>query len=101
MTKEELFKKYSIDESHSEWNNQINNWMSVEVYRVMHDGNLPPPDDLSSDWITQFLDDIHARDDFFMEMKKRKDWGRLYLTAKRMVYRHSETILEQVGLNAD
>lgn len=29
MTKQELFKKYNIDETHSEWDNSIDNWMSV------------------------------------------------------------------------
>ena len=44
MTKKELFKKYKIDESHSEWDNQVDEWMSVELYRVMHDGKLPGDD---------------------------------------------------------
>jgi len=41
MNKKELFKKYSINESHNVWDDSIDNWSSVEVYRVMHDGNLP------------------------------------------------------------
>lgn len=93
MTKDELFKKYSIDESHNIWDNSIDNWMSVEVYRVMHNGNLPPNGDMSVDWITEFLD---KTDDmiFMSELMRRRDWGSLYLTAKRMVYNLSEQILK-------
>jgi len=97
MTKEELFEKYTIDESHSKWDNHIDNWMSVEVYRVMHDGALPPPEDKSVDWITDFLDKIHNRNDFFLEMRKREDWGSLYLTAKRMVHSLSDEILKEIN----
>jgi len=30
--------------------------MSVEVYRIMHNGNLPSQDDLSVMWVCDFLD---------------------------------------------
>lgn len=91
MTKKELFKKYSIDESHSKWEEGIDNWMSVEIYRIMHNGNLPH-DDLSVKWITEFMDKTNDSI-FMMELMKRHDWGSLYLTAKRMIYRFSEQIL--------
>ena len=35
MKKQELFDKYSIDESHNVWES-IDSLMSVEGYRVMH-----------------------------------------------------------------
>jgi len=92
MTKEQLFKKYSIDESHNKWES-IDSWMSVELYRVMHDGNLPPEGDTSVKWITEFLD--KTKDvKFFAKMRQRKpdDFGSLYLTAKRMVYSLAEQI---------
>lgn len=96
MTKEELFKKYSIDESHNVWDERIDNWMSVEIYRVMHGGNLPPQDDTSINWVTKFLDRFNHDPEFMNKMMLRKegDWGSLYLTAKRMIYRHHQTILE-------
>ncbi len=56
MTKEQLFKKYSINESHNVWQNEVDNWMSVEVYRIMHDGKLPDPDDTDVNYVTEFLD---------------------------------------------
>jgi len=59
MNKEKLFKKYKIDESHSEWDDKIDNWISVELYRVMHDGNLPPQGDMSVSWITECFIVIH------------------------------------------
>ena len=94
MTKTELFEKYSIDESHSEWDNLIDNWISVEVYRVMHDGNLPPPNDMSVDYITGYLDKVLNDAAFAKKMMKRKDFGSLFLTAKRMVYSLSDQILK-------
>ena len=95
MTKEELFEKYSINESHSEWNNGIDNWMSVEIYRVMHNGNLPPQGDVSVLYILEFLDKCHDNTDYGIKlMKERDDFGSLYLTAKRMVYRFSDEILK-------
>jgi len=93
MTKEELFKKYSIDESHAEWDNQIDNWYSVEVYRIMHDGNLPSGDDDSVDWITAFLDKQKDMKWWVKNVMSQPNWGSLYLTAKRMVYRYSDAIL--------
>jgi len=93
MTKQELFKKYSIDESHNVWDNSIDNWMSVEVYRIMHNGELPPPDDKSVNWITEFLDKQEDMKWWVANVMSRKDWGSLYLTAKRMVYSLSEQIL--------
>lgn len=95
MNKQELFKKYSIDESHNVWDNRIDNWMSVEVYRLMHDGKLPSKDDLSINWVTNFLDKINNTDYGIELMNTRDDFGSLYLTSKRMVYRHHEEILKE------
>jgi hypothetical protein len=94
MTREELFEKYHIDESHAKWDNSIDNWMSVEVYRVMHEGNLPPADDTSVDWITGFLDKVSSDYKFRKEMMSRADFGGLFLTSKRMVNSLSEEILK-------
>ena len=93
MTKQELFKKYNIDESHNKWENHIDNWVSVEIYRLMHDGNLPPPEDKSTKWITDFLDKTDDMKWWLKNVMSRSDWGSLYLTAKRMVYTLSDQIL--------
>lgn len=95
MTKQELFKKYSIDESHNVWNNAMDNWVSVEIYRIMHNGVLPEASDKSVKWITDFLDKQDDTDWWVENVMSRKDWGSLYLTAKRMVYRHSEKLITQ------
>jgi hypothetical protein len=95
MTKEELFKKYNINESHNVWNNQIDNWMSIEIYRLMHDGNLPPPDDKSVNWICEFLDKSNDVEWWIKNVMNRSDWGSLYLTAKRMVYTLADEILNE------
>ena len=60
--------------------------MSVELYRVMHEGNLPPDGDTSTDWIYEFMA-ATLRNEFMFELMKRPDWGSLYLTAKRMIYK--------------
>lgn len=86
MTKEELFKKYSIDESHNIWQPEIDSWMSVELYRLMHNGDLPPENDKSTKWITDFLDKQKDMKWWVKNVMSRKDWGSLYLTAKRMIY---------------
>ncbi len=93
MTKEELFKKYNIDESHNKWES-IDNWMSVEVYRTMHNGELPPQDDLSIMWVCDFLDKIETDVRWFFNLPQK---GSLYMTSKRMVYKFSGEILEQIN----
>ena len=94
MTKEELFEKYSINESHATWDNLIDNWISVELYRIMHDGNLPPSGDMSVDYITDYLDKVLDDIEFAKKMMARKDFGSLFLTAKRMVCSLWEPILK-------
>ncbi|MCH8067812.1 MAG: hypothetical protein IID16_00865 [Candidatus Marinimicrobia bacterium] len=95
MTKNELFEKYHINESHSKWDSKIDNWMSVEIYRIMHDGNLPG-DDTSTKYFTMFLD--KTKDDEFMsKLMTRDDWGSLYLTAKRCIYSLSDKILIELN----
>ena len=94
MGKEELFKKYSIDESHNVWQ-PIDSRMSVEIYRIMHNGNLPPQNDTSVKWVVDFLDKLdNDREWWVKNVMSRKDWGSLYLTAKRMVCQMSDLILE-------
>jgi len=94
MTKEQLFEKYSIDKSHSKWES-IDNWMSVEVFRIMHNGELPPENDISVLYIIEFLDKCHDGTGWGIQlMKERNDFGSLYLTAKRMVYSLSDEILK-------
>lgn len=94
MIKEDLFKKYSIDESHNVWNNKIDNWMSVEVYRITHSGELPPEGDTSTKWVLEFLDEVHKNPSKHF---KRENFGSLYLTSKRMVYTLSDQILEEIN----
>lgn len=95
MKKEDLFRKYDIDESHNTWDNRIDNWMSVEIYRVMHNGKLPKNDN-SSKWVCDFLDKMDDIE-FAKEIMSRNDFGSLYLTAKRMVYTLHESILNELG----
>jgi len=99
MTKQELFKKYNIDETHSEWDNSIDNWMSVELYRVMHNGNLPPQNDTTVGWITEFLDKVKSDMKFFAKLRQRQpdDFGSLFLTAKRMVYLLCDQIIAEAS----
>lgn len=98
MTKEQLFEKYSVNESHNVWDNSIDNWMSVEIYRVMHDGNLPSQGDETTKWVIDFLGEAKKLSNFWRkEIMTRKDWGSLYLTSKRMVYRFSENILFELN----
>jgi hypothetical protein len=87
-TREELFKKYHIDESHNKWDSEIDNWMSVEIYRLMNDGKLPDKKEASIKWVYDFLDKMKSTE-YVKELMNRKDWGSLYLTAKRLAYKHT------------
>lgn len=97
MTKKELFEKYRIDESYSAWQPEIDNWMSVEVFRVMHDGRLPGSEDTTLNYITEFLDKEEDIGWWVENVMQRRDWGSLYLTAKRMIYRHADKILKELS----
>ena len=97
MTKEELFKKYNIDETHAKWDTRIDNWMSVELFRIMHDGNLPENGDMSILWLIDFKDKFQSDSKFMAEMFSRKDWGSLYLTSKRMIYSMADIILKEIN----
>lgn len=92
MTKEELFKKYHINESHNVWGNAIDNWFSVEIYRRMHNEELPPPDDTSIAWVLDFLDKTKDAQYFF----SLPNPGSHFTTAHRMVYRHADAILKEL-----
>lgn len=94
MTKEQLFEKYSIDETDNAWDNRIDNWMSVEIYRFMHEGNLPPQNDMSIKWVTDFLDKQNDMKWWAENVMSRRDWGSLYLTARRMVYRFADELIK-------
>jgi hypothetical protein len=91
-TKIELFKKYNIKEQHSVWDDNIDNWMSVEIFREMHDGRLPTPEDTDASYITGFLDKC-LNPKYISKLMSRNDFGSLYSTAKRMVYRYHEQLL--------
>ena len=93
MTKQELFKKYHINETHNAWDG-TDSWMRVGIHRLMHDGKLPESGDMSVKYITEFLDKTEDMT-YMKELMKRKDWPSLYLTAKRMIYTLSEQILNE------
>ena len=94
MTKQELFEKYKIDESHNEWQ-AIDSWCSIEIYRLMHNGALPQEEDTSIKWVIDFLD--KAKKDvrwWVSNVMSRRDWGSLFLTAKRMVYLFADDLIK-------
>lgn len=92
MTRQELFDKYGVSEGHNQWDNSIDNWFSVEIYRQTHDGNLPPLDDTSVSWVLDFLDKTKDAEYFFSLTNP----GSHYTTAHRMIYRHADAILEEL-----
>ena len=71
--------------------------MSIEVYRIMHGGNLPPQNDTSVKWIIDFLDKKNDMKWWVKNVMSRPDWGSLFLTAKRMVYSLSDQIIAEVS----
>jgi hypothetical protein len=98
MNRKELFEKYKIEDSHDVWTFD-DSWCSVEIYRIMHNGDLPHPGDKSIKWVLDFLDKQKNDMPWFVEnVMSRPDWGGLFLTAKRMVCRLSEQILQEVNV---
>lgn len=93
MTKQQLFEKYNIDESHNLWDPNIDSWASIEIYRIMHNGNLPVPGNTSVKWVTDFLDKRNDMNWWMKNVMSRRDWGSLYLTAKRMIGTQPELFL--------
>lgn len=93
MTKRELFKRYGVSEGHNTWDPMVDSWFSVEIYRQTHEGQLPPPDDMSIGWVLTFLDKTEDPAYFF----SLDNPGIHYTTAKRMVYRHADAILAEIA----
>ena len=96
MNRTELFKKYSIDESHNVWDDKIDSWMSVEVYRIMNN-KLPNPNDLKLKYVIDFLDKTKNDMSFVAKLMSENNFGSLYLTSKRMLYRFSDQILTELN----
>jgi len=89
MKPDKIFSTYSINESHGAWDDTIDTWNSVELFRLMNNGNLPTEKDTSIDFVLTFLH--KSKNDMAWWIKNvmsRPDWGSLFLTAKRIVFRH-------------
>ncbi len=98
MTKEELFELYNVNETHSVWNNMIDNWMGVEIYRIMHNGQLPGKESISWLYLIEFLKHGKRCDGFWRDcVMSRDDWGSLFLTAKRTIFRFADEILKELN----
>ena len=91
MTKEKLFEKYKINNNHSVWDNVMDDWISIELHRIMHDGEIPKPDDMNLLYVLEFLDKVRSG-----EINSDNICRNLFLNAKRMVYHHSDEILKQL-----
>lgn len=95
MTKKQLFKLYRIENLtlFSHWTANDKHY-SIELYRLMHDGALPKDGDTSFLHVLEFLDKA-SKD--IVWLHSIEDWGSLWLTAKRMVYKFSDMILEELN----
>lgn len=98
MTKSELFEKYNINETHNKWE-APDSWYSVEIHRIMHNGDLPNSDNSSIKWVIDFIDKFVTDGVFVAKLRERKDcdWGSLYLTAKRMIYQMADEIIAELS----
>ncbi|MEO8236349.1 MAG: hypothetical protein ABI549_13100 [Flavobacterium sp.] len=102
ITIEQLFEKYSINESHSQWNDKIDNWISIEIFRIMHNGRLPTEKDFSPVYILDFLKKKNSDFKWWTEeIMTCDDWGSLYLTSKRMLYRNAYSILSEINIDSN
>ncbi|KAB8153406.1 hypothetical protein EZY14_009240 [Kordia sp. TARA_039_SRF] len=89
----ECFKVNQVH--HFIWKDAIDNHNSVELYRIMHGGNLPNSNDKSVDWIIELMN--KQEDDFQWwadRMMSRSDFEGLFMTLKRMIYCHAEDLIK-------
>lgn len=97
MTKQELFEKYEVNESHNVWQG-ADSFYSIELHRLMHDGELPKEGDKSLKWFVELSEKIRDTKWFIQNViNKREDWGSLFLTQKRMIYLLADDILKEIN----
>jgi len=92
MTEQQLIEKYHLTEEHGQWT-PTDDWMSVEIFKIIHN-RLPNKRDQGFGFAIKFLDRMDKQQ-FRNTVMEREDWGSLYLTAKRMVYRHRHQIIAE------
>lgn len=95
MTKKELFEKYSINDSHNVWENNIDSFMLVEIQKIML-GHIKPTESLK--YLLDFLDKENNMQWWVKNVMTHPYFGSVYLTAKRSIYRFSDQILGEINL---
>jgi hypothetical protein len=95
MTKEQLFKKYSIDDSHSKWTS-TDSFVSVDIFRLMFNRLPTDEEEDSALYILEFLDKSKA-EWWVKNVMVLPNWGSLFLTAKRMVYMFADNIILELN----
>ena len=93
MSKEELFSKYGVSAGHNRWDNTVDNWFSVEIFRETHNGDMSKTDDIDPLYVLDFLDKTKDAKYFFGLTNP----GSMFTTAHRMVYRYADQILEALN----
>ena len=96
MTKQELFNKYGIGESHKT-SGSIEAYYSVEIYRIANDGKLPSSDEKSVLYIVKFLDKKSNFEWWAKNVMVRPDFGQLYFSAKRLMYMFADNIISEIN----
>jgi len=92
-----MFELYKIHDAHKTWTTD-DSWFSIELYRMMHNGELPPKDDLSVTWILDLNNKFADREWFVKNViNKREDWGSLFLTLKRLSFMVADKLLEEIN----
>lgn len=84
-TQELICKRYHLNESHATWQPEIDNWYSVEAFRLQA-GRLPTEGDSTQQVLMDFLDNkaLHSR---LLQEHHPLEFGSIYLSAKRALYR--------------
>jgi hypothetical protein len=88
MTNEQIINKYHLDKSHSAWDIVIDNWYSIEAFRLQT-GKLPNEDGAPNDSKQVMMDFLDNQDLQFNLLRQREDFGSIYLSAKRCLYRYT------------
>lgn len=92
---DDILIKYNIAKVHKNWDVHIDDHFAIEIFRIMHNGNLPTENDVSYKWITDFLDKKKDMQWWCKNVMTRPDCGNIATTSKRLVYRFLDEIIKE------
>jgi hypothetical protein len=88
INRDEILRELNIDQKHNIWEHNVDNWASVEVFKEMT-GKLPEPGMDHDAEMQVYIDFLRDKPRQMRLLRERGlEFGSMYLTAKRFLYRH-------------